>query len=179
MEKTIRKTRPLVIAQMLKGALITEHSKILEPSAGSGDLIEGILKRFPLVDIDCIELNKELRDTLKSKGYNVIGNDFLKKEPSPIYDYVIACPTYKDNIDVEHIMHMYEFLKPGGEIISLTHPAWTIQNSSRQQDFREWLYDKEYAIKMLQDCSFVENFEAQPSAVIVIYKPKPTEWWVD
>lgn len=177
MEKTIRKTRPLVIAQMLKGALIPESSKILEPSAGSGDLIEGIQNRYKLVDIDCVELNKELRETLISKGYNVIGNDFLKLTPNPIYDYVIACPTYKDNVDVEHIMHMYEFLKPGGEIISLTHPAWTIQNSSRQQDFREWLNDKTYSMKMLQDCSFVENYETQPSAVIIIYKPKTTEWW--
>lgn len=160
----------MVIDQMLNDMFKFGFPLILEPSAGTGDLVEGIQALNPTAHIDCIELNKESRDVLVKKGYNVIGNDFLSQTPNPIYDYVIACPTYKDNIDVEHIMHMYKFLKPGGRVISLTHPAWTIQNSERQVKFRKWLTDKSYWIKMLEDNSFVENYKTQPSAIINIYK---------
>lgn len=161
----------MVIDQMVNNTSYFDgFPLILEPSAGTGDLVEGILSINPNVKIDCIELNKEHRNELRKKGYNVIGNNFLTEKPNPIYDFVIACPTYKDNIDVEHIMHMYEFIKPGGMVISLTHPAWTTQNSERQVNFRKWLTDKSYWLKMLEDNSFVENYKTQPSSVIYIYK---------
>jgi phospholipid N-methyltransferase len=171
MEKTIRQTRQLVITQMLKDINIHDGALVLEPSAGSGDLADGILLQFPNIKIDCVELNKELRTALSNKGYNVIGNDFLTLTPTPIYDYIIGCPTYKDNVDIEHIMHMYKFLKPGGVILSLTYPAWTLQNSERQINFRLWLEDKMYTMKMLHDNSFVEDYKTQPSMLITIHKP--------
>ena len=161
----------MVIDQMLKGLYLRDGKLILEPSAGSGDLIEGIYNSNSQVIVHCAELNKELKAELLREGYIVIGSDFLAMTPNPIYDYVIACPTYRDNIDIEHIIHMYEFVKPGGTIISLTHPAWTTHNSERQVKFRKWLEDKNYSMKMLKENSFVENYETQPSMIISIYKP--------
>lgn len=172
MEKTIRKTSLNVVNQLLKECKFDSNISILEPSAGSGDLIDGIVYYYPFLslDIDCIELNKEMRDQLKAKGYNVVGEDFLKFSSDKKYDYIIACPTYKDNIDVEHIMHMYRFLKVGGSVVSLTSPYWTTRNSARQRTFREWLADKKYYMKMLPDFSFVEDYDTQPSMIINITK---------
>jgi hypothetical protein len=177
MEKTIRKTSIDVVKQILNECRFSEGFdciSILEPSAGSGDLIDDILKLNSGIefDIDCIELNQELRNQLKQKGYNVVGVDFFKFDTKKRYDYIIACPNFKDNIDVEHIIHMYKFLKMGGSIVSLTHPAWTIQNSECQVKFRKWLEDKNYYLKMLKDNSFVENFKTQPSMIIRIDKQK-------
>lgn len=170
MEKTIRETRQMVIDQMLCNTTIPDGSLILEPSAGSGNLVEGILRINKNVTIHCSELNKELREELINKGFTVIGNDFLKIEPNPIYDFVFACPTYKNNIDIEHIMHMYEFVKPGGKLISLTYPLWVMNNGKKQVEFRKWLEDKHYGLRMLEDNSFVENYTTQPSMVIILLK---------
>lgn len=170
--KTIRKTSQSVIDQILKHCDLKDHFFVLEPSAGSGDLVDGLIRHNSSLNIDCVELNKELRDILKAKGFSVVGEDFLKLEPYLCkYDYVIACPTYKDNIDIDHIMHMYRFLKPGGSVVSLTSPYWTVRNSDRQRNFRNWLEDKDYYISMLKDFSFVENYDTQPSAIIKINKP--------
>lgn len=171
MEKTIRKTRQTVIDQMLFNVTIPDYSMILEPSAGSGDLINGIYNINSRAIVHCFELNKELNESLLKEGYAVIGFNFLSSESNPVYDFVIAAPTYKDNIDVDHIIHMYEFLKPGGQIISLTHPSWTIKNSDRQVIFRQWLEDKNYSMRMLKDYSFVEDYKTQPSMIINIIKP--------
>jgi SAM-dependent methyltransferase len=172
MEKTIRKTREIVVEQMLTNTRFSDGNSILEPSAGSGDLVEGIIKYADGIDIsiDVIELNRELRNTLKSKGFNVVGEDFLKFNTDKRYDYIIACPTYKDNVDLQHIMHMYGFLKSGGQIISLTHPVWTVKNSDLQVEFRKWLADKKYSLKMLVDNSYVEDYRTQPSMIIKIIK---------
>ena len=51
---------------------------ILEPSAGKGDLAEAIRKRGKFrrgsadMDIDCIEINPDLRAILKEKGFRVV-----------------------------------------------------------------------------------------------------------
>lgn len=168
--KTIRTTRRLVIDQMLDGVQLTNRD-VLEPSAGSGNLAEGILKAFPYVSsLDCVELNKELRTELLRKGFTVVGNDFLQFQTEKKYDFIIATPTYKNNVDIEHIMHMFNFLKPGGKIVALTYPEWAMKNGEHQVRFRKWLETKRYSMKMLKDMSFVENYKTQPSMIITIRK---------
>lgn len=172
MEKTIRITRQIVIDQILKHISLNNNkeTKVLEPSAGKGDLVNGILKVYPKIDIECVELNKELREILLKNGYKVVGTDFLTFNTEKKYDAIIACPTYKNNIDIEHIMHMYDLLKNDGVLISLTHPLWTVKNSENQRKFRKWLEDKNYYMVMLHDYSFIENHETQPSMIIKIIK---------
>jgi hypothetical protein len=170
MQKTIRETRPMVIDQMLRNTIILPNCKILEPSAGSGNIVDYLMSLGKNLNIDCVELNKELRQTLIDKGYNVIGNDFLELEPNPVYDLIIAAPTYKNNVDIIHIQHMYKFLNNRGRIISLTYPAWVTENSSHQREFREWLKDKNYSMRMLEDYSYIEKYETQPSLIFTLHK---------
>lgn len=171
MEKTVRNTTIEVIERMIGDLYLPRFPRILEPSAGKGALIDGIFERFPGAFVECCELNKEMREYLIEAGYDVIGEDFMQLKSDNVYDAVIAAPPFKDNVDVIHIRRMYQFLKPGGVIVSLTHPAWTIRNGAHQKKFREWLSDKKYVMRMLPDMSFVENYETQPTAVITITKP--------
>ncbi|MBB0995731.1 hypothetical protein G6024_01160, partial [Dietzia maris] len=59
--------------------------RVLEPSAGRGDLIDAIERRLSSyggrkVAIDAIEKDEELAAVLKSKGRAVIARDFLTFE---------------------------------------------------------------------------------------------------
>lgn len=58
MEKTIRITRQIVIYQILKHISLNNNkeTKVLEPSAGKGDLVNGILKVYPNIDIECVAI---------------------------------------------------------------------------------------------------------------------------
>jgi hypothetical protein len=154
---------------MLYGIHIPDNSIVLEPTAGSGDLVKGVLEKYDAI-VDCIELNEDRYNILVDQGFNALHANFLKVEPTKLYDFVIACPTYKDSADLVHIMHMYKFLKPNGRIISLTHPIWTVGDSFLQLHFRSWLSDKKYSMRMLTDLSYVENFKTQPSMIIDIRK---------
>lgn len=126
MVKTNRVTPDSVIEELCAGLDIKETDRILEPSAGFGVLADGIKKLFPHSKIDCVELNQSCRSLLKEKGYNLVGADFFRFESETPYDYIIACPNFRDNVDCKHIMHMYSQLSEGGTISSLTSPFWMV-----------------------------------------------------
>lgn len=143
---------------------------ILEPSAGVGILADGIKSKFPTAHIHCVELNATSKDELVRKGYDIVGCDFFLFNPTILYDKVIGAPNFRDNIDTEHIIKMYNCTKSGGRIISLTSPYWMTGDSERQICFREWLSDKNYFMTMLSDNSFMEQDNTVPTAIIVIDK---------
>ena len=126
MVETNRVTPQVVIDALCEGLNPKPGARILEPSAGTGVLADGVQEKFQQCKIDCVELNQECRVTLKEKGYELVGSDFFRFEAQTPYDYVIACPNFRDNVDCKHIMHMYDQLAPGGTISSLTSPFWMV-----------------------------------------------------
>lgn len=149
---------------------VMPESYVLEPSAGLG----GIAMRLKLqkkCKVDCIELNKENSDILtQSKMFdNVIHGDFLKQKifDKEIYDHIVAVPPYKNNIDCQHIMAMYDCVKPGGTVISFTLPTWVTGMYFNQVTFRKWLSNKNYSIKFFED---EDSYVACPKMLLIIKK---------
>jgi len=121
---TIRTTSQAVIDAMLSKARIAASHRVLEPSAGIGVLADGIRRVEPEAALVCVELNQKCVDVLRSKGYDTVHSNFFHYKPGAIFDYIIASPTFKDNVDCDHVRHMYELLAQHGEIVSLMSPAW-------------------------------------------------------
>lgn len=165
---TIRNTSPAVAEMMY--ALIEPKSKlhILEPSAGEGHLIDYLITKLPIgTVIDAIELNHEKVRTLQAKGYNVIGRDYLNTE-TPLYDVIVACPPFKDNVNLAHIQKMYRDIRLGGSIITLCNTSWLYDNTEKAQEFRKFLTTVNYTMKLLPDNSFMEKGKTVPTLLIKI-----------
>ena len=68
--------------------------RILEPSAGRGDLLlgfmTGIHSRTDL--IDAIEIDLDNQAVLRGKGINVIDADFLQFDGASMYSHVVLQP---------------------------------------------------------------------------------------
>ena len=80
----------------LKGLHIPSESRILENSCGSGEFIKSIFEKNSFVQIDGYDIEQSLVD-ICNKLYptaNVVCQDFLTLEHSPIYDFVIGNPPY-------------------------------------------------------------------------------------
>lgn len=123
---------------------------VLEPSAGRGDLInyartccEGqIGRRYhytagDTLDIDCVEIDHDLRAILESKSYRVVHDDFLTYYPHKHYDLIIMNPPFADG-DM-HLLHALELCRNGGQIACILN-AETIRNpytNSRRMLLRE------------------------------------------
>ena len=134
-----------IIQKMLNQALIQPHHRVLEPSAGSGDLA-GAIFQLGVKKIDCFEINLLLQKALRLQGFNVLGSDFLASNPQPIYDRVIANPPFSSNGVNRHTRHAFDFLKPGGRLITLAH-HYNLKPSKSDRSFFDWL--KQYRAKFL------------------------------
>jgi 16S rRNA G1207 methylase RsmC len=148
-------------------AELTDGELVLEPSAGIGLLADGI-KAAKKVDVHCVELNQKCRETLASKGYEIVGNDFFLFKSETKYDCVIAAPNFRDNVDCDHVMKMHTHLRPGGRLVSIMSPAWMTGESDRQVEFRSWLQGRSYRIGVLPDFSYIEDGKTVPTIIIRI-----------
>jgi hypothetical protein len=123
-------TPPEVAATMLD-CLDLRGKTILEPSAGSGNLIRECLNRGAAELLWC-ETEPQLLDLLTTqRGGYCISPDFLKLEAAPVshIDLIVMNPPF--SADEAHILHAWEIAPPGCEIVALCN--WnTIENRYRR-----------------------------------------------
>lgn len=175
--KTIRETPNYVLSKFELLIRLNYYGsqkyRFLEPSAGSGRIAD-MLKKFDdcTKDLTCVELNNDLCNILKDKGFNTIHSDFLNYnvDNTEKFDIIVAAPPFKGNIDLKHIMHMYEMLAENGFIISLTSPYWLTNNEPLQVEFRSFISDKIHQLELLPDNTFVEKGKTVPTAILFIEK---------
>src|SRR5690625_4348282 len=83
--------------------------RILEPSAGKGDMIRyikermGRRERYP---IDAIENDPRLVNALMGEGLNVVWDDFLTYETYKEYDFIVMNPPFSNGVD--HVLKALE-----------------------------------------------------------------------
>jgi len=126
-----------LIDKMINGIDFGQISTVLEPSAGTGCLCEVVNKKLKYEsnnysreeyrgDIDCIEIDEDLRSILKDKKYRVVHNDFLTYESKKKYDLIIMNPPFSEGD--KHLMkaiNMQEVF--GGSIVCLLNSE-TLKN---------------------------------------------------
>ena len=158
-----------VIDKMLDLAQLYPHHCILEPSAGSGDLASAIAK-LGVSKIDCFELHPLLQKALILQGFNVLGNDFLKSQPQPIYDRVLANPPFSSNGVNRHTRQAFKFLKPGGKLITLAH-HYQLKPSPGDRAFFAWLqHNNARFLNCGQAFAYSDRKTNVPLQIIVIDK---------
>lgn len=130
-----------LVSDMIDAAKLPEGCRVLEPSAGSGAIVDGIKARVPSASVDAFERHSSLRDILQMKGANLIGSDFTEAEPVPSYDYVLMNPPFENGQDMEHVRHAFAFLKPGGRLVAIMSPGPFYRSDRKAAAFREWFDD--------------------------------------
>ena len=126
-----------VIDKMLELAQLQPYHRILEPSAGSGDLVKAI-SEAGVEKVDCFEIHPLLRSALQLQQLNVIGANFLTASPVPIYDRILSNPPLGNNEVTNHTLHAYRFLRPGGKLITISH-HYHLRPSRSDRQFFNWL----------------------------------------
>ena len=121
-------TPPDLAARMVELADIQPGHQVLEPSAGTGNLVRAIVDGEPRCEVCAIEVNPELAERLRQNfplGRVAIRNDdFLAYalppgDPVSLFDRVVMNPPFDHGADIKHIRHALTFLKPGGRLVAL------------------------------------------------------------
>ncbi|SDY89047.1 class I SAM-dependent methyltransferase [Thermoactinomyces sp. DSM 45892] len=136
-----------VVEQMINEADIHSDMKVLEPSAGAGHIADCLVETGAQVDV--IEINYSLRELLKEKGYNIVGQDFLVSQEKGKYDRIIMNPPFESGQDAIHIQHAYHLVKPGGKVVALASEGPFFRQDSQSKKFREFLTRHDgYSLKL-------------------------------
>ena len=117
---------------------------VLEPSAGKGDLAHyAAYKRYIQswkfqpkyepdsnlymreLDMDCIEIDPNLRAVLKDKDYRVVHDNFLTYSTRKRYDLIIMNPPFDSG--AKHLLKALSMVKYGGQVACILN-AQTIKN---------------------------------------------------
>lgn len=110
--------------------------RILEPNAGRGAIALPLARAGATVD--CIDVDPEHVGYLeKQKELNgVQEGDFLCVSPVQAYDAVMMNPPFAKSADVRHIMHAYQFLKPGGRLVAVASSGVRFRTTAIYKSFR-------------------------------------------
>ena len=130
-------TPPELIDRMLRLARIDSSHRVLDPSAGAGDLCLAVRKLGAVVE--CFEINSDLHQALILLGFQPLNYDFLFATPRPIYDRVLMNPPFSNDAYIEHVRAAYFWLAPGGELVAVLPNDYRKSRSTKRREFADWL----------------------------------------
>lgn len=144
---------------------------VLEPSAGHGMLADAA--RDAGAKVDAVEIAGDLRDILTEKGHTLIGNDFMALTPTASYDAVIMNPPFSNGMDMDHVRHAYDFLKPGGRLAAIVSAGAGQQSTRKGQEFAAWLDALGAEVELMREGAFKDSLNPTSvrTKIIVLEKP--------
>lgn len=113
----------------------------LEPSAGKGDLAKHVLLRIaPNGNWVLVEKSPILSSYLREHCplADVVEGDFLSITPDERYHAIVMNPPFA--IGVQHVLHAWKMLLPGGRLVALLNAATFAYDSDngRSQAYTPW-----------------------------------------
>ena len=131
-------TPKALIERMLEIAYVQPGQRVLDPSAGAGDICLAIRELGVLI-VDSFEINSDLRQALTLLGFPPLGWNFLEATPRPIYDRVVMNPPFGKDTYIDHVRAAYHWLAPGGELIAVLPNGYRDSRIAKRREFTDWL----------------------------------------
>jgi protein-L-isoaspartate O-methyltransferase len=111
--------------RLCRMADLEDHHRVLEPSAGKGDLVEAIFRAAPGAKVVAIERAYRLVELLKvrfeGRAVTVIGTDFIEDPESlpPHFDRVVMNPPFERHVDRAHVLRALRYLRQDGVLVAI------------------------------------------------------------
>lgn len=122
-------TTPLPLArQVIELADIHAGHSVLEPSAGTGNLLRAIADKFVQpgehhIHATAVEIYGPLFNHLSDSEFamwvTARNANFLTWETRETFDRVVMNPPFKNGVDRKHIMRARSLLKPDGKLVAI------------------------------------------------------------
>jgi len=109
---------------MAKLADIGWHDRVLDPSAGTGNLLHAIVDAEPTAKIYAVEINRALCDVLPSSllaDGEAFCADFLACTTEQLgrFNKVLMNPPFHNGADIAHIKHALHFLERDSVLVAI------------------------------------------------------------
>ena len=154
-----------VAEELLQFAALKQPQFVLEPSAGSGSLIDAIRKKYPGTSISYCEINCFLLDLLRAKyersdTVHFIGRDFLDIDVANVqqrFDGIVLNPPFEDRADISHTLAAYKLLAPRGVLAAIVSEGTFFRTDTKTVAFRDFLESRKAQVSCLPAGSFATS----------------------
>lgn len=165
-------TPPELAARMVEIAGIEAGHRVLEPSAGTGNLLKAI---GPAPDKVAVEINGELVDALArgaDSGTHIHRADFLLCNGAlGQFDRIVMNPPFADGQDIAHVEHAMHMLKPGGRLVAVMSAGVTFRSDKRTKAFRAMVEALGGEIEPLPDDTFRQAGTGVRTVLVTVDAP--------
>lgn len=160
-----------VVARMLAMVQLRPGMDVLEPSAGDGAIVRGLLEVG--ITPDCVEIHPDRADALRDMlpPGAVMNMDFLKVLPEPEYDCVLMNPPFGKGAGVQHVFHAMKFLKPGGCLVAILGAGLSYRDDGPTMELRRLIQEWGGTTTSLPAGSFRLAGTEVNSVMVAITKP--------
>jgi len=133
---------PPALARRL-ALLLTTHpgEAVLDPSGGSGELLDAVQTSCPTVCCEAAECAPTLAALLRGKGYAVLADDmYALRHTGRRWPRIVANPSFHDYEDARQTIEAVEqLLAPGGRSVGIVSAGTLWHDDARSQSFWAWL----------------------------------------
>lgn len=148
----------------------TDFARVLEPSAGNGDLAMACPHNDGYgggrgVRPDCIEVDISKHPTLQGNHLKVVGYDFMQFRSGAIYSHFIMNPPFAQG--ALHVLHAWQ-LAWDAEIVAILN-AETIRNPfSKERQMLVKLIEEHGEVEFIEGAFTVEEAERKTSVDVAL-----------
>lgn len=167
-------TPPELAARMVEAAAIEAGHRVLEPSAGTGNLLREIYKEAP-AHVVAVEINPSLAGRLEVMNSAIVCGDFLQCTAESLwgrFDRIVMNPPFAGGADVDHVRHAFGMLKPGGRLVAVMSSGTTFRSDRKTTDFRRFLEEHGAEIEELAPDTFKASGTGVNTILVTIDAPR-------
>ena len=161
--------------RVLELADVRPGMKTLEPNAGMGHIAEKLQTAAGKDNVDLVEMSGQLVNYLETSGHKVTQADFLKYGDKDTYDRIVMNPPFSKDQDIEHVMHAYDLLKPGGKMTAIMSNMAGLRSNQKNRAFSEWMDEVGAHVEDLEAGSFKSSFNPTSVSTKVLVVDKPLQ----
>jgi 16S rRNA G1207 methylase RsmC len=169
-------TPPDVAKDLLQFASFDSLDRILEPSAGTGALIDAVLNQHPGAQISYCEINVFLLDVLRLKYEDSTNVSFLERDFGEFhirhqdlrFSAIIMNPPFEKGQDIDHLLRAHRLLAPNGVLAAIISEGAFQRTDKRAAAFRQFLASTNAVDSRLPSQSFKPSGTAVASRMIRI-----------
>lgn len=120
-----------LIEKLISDIKMYEITALLEPSAGKANIVDYIVEKSKdisnrKIDIDCIEIDPNLRLIIQGKGHRIVHDNFLTYHTMKAYSHIIANFPFSEGD--KHLKKALDMLEMSGGKLRCIVNAETIRN---------------------------------------------------
>lgn len=160
-------TPAAIVDKVIRAAHVGPGDSVLEPSAGDGALVVGALAagaRVIAVEVDGGRYDRLCAIRSGGRLVTTRGN-FLQIPQRAAYTRVVMNPPFHGTHWMDHVVHAFGFLAPGGRLVSVVPATAETGDSRRHHAFREWATARaEYRWRLFEDLP-PESFAASGTRI--------------